>query len=98
MMDVSDGLVLDSTRMADASATTIAFESSALGLDLERALTGGEDHGLLATFPPSVPLPTGFRRIGAVEERSTDAVTVDGEPFTRRGGWDPYLDWDAGRG
>ena len=29
-------------------------------------LSGGEDHGLLATFPPQVPLPAGFTAIGRV--------------------------------
>ena len=26
------------------------------------------------------------------------ALTVDGRPFDGVGGWDPYRDWDAGRG
>lgn len=36
--------------------------------DLTRAwvLSGGEDHGLLATFPADVELPRGFKRIGEV--------------------------------
>ncbi len=38
-------------------------------------LTGGEDHGLLATFPPSGVLPDGFQAIGRVVPRGTD----DGE-------------------
>lgn len=29
-------------------------------------LTGGEDHGMLATFPAGATLPPGFRRLGAV--------------------------------
>lgn len=98
MMDISDGLVLDASRMADASAVTIAFETASLGGDVGAALTGGEDHSLLAAFPAHAPLPAGFRRVGEVVERGDDAVTVDGAAFDGRGGWDPYRDWDAGRG
>jgi thiamine-monophosphate kinase len=29
---------------------------------------GGEDHGLLATFPAGAPLPTGWTAVGQVEE------------------------------
>lgn len=94
MMDVSDGLVLDATRMALASGVTLALDP----LDPD-ALTGGEDHALLATFPPDLrPLPEGFRRIGLVIERGEHPVLVGGRAHDGRGGWDPYQDWDAGRG
>lgn len=36
------------------------------GLTQSWVLSGGEDHGLLATFPPDVELPRGFKRIGNV--------------------------------
>lgn len=98
MMDVSDGLVLDATRMADASAVTIDLRSAALGHDPRSALTGGEDHALLAVFPERMPLPGGFRAIGVVRARGAAAVLVDGAPFDGRGGWDPYRDWDSGSG
>ncbi len=51
MMDISDGLALDARRMAAASGVTIALDRAALGSDPERAIAGGEDHALLATFP-----------------------------------------------
>ncbi|WES65192.1 thiamine-phosphate kinase [Microbacter sp. GSS18] len=98
MMDVSDGLALDATRMADASEVTIDIDRDALGDDTALALGGGEDHGLLATFPASRALPHGFREIGRVRPRAQAPVTVDGEPVLGRAGWDPYRDWDAGRG
>lgn len=98
MMDVSDGLVLDASRMAAASGVTIALESSSLGTDIASALSGGEDHALLATFPPSRALPAGFVRVGVVQARAGDAVLVDGRPYDGRAGWDPYRDWDAGTG
>ena len=95
MMDVSDGLVLDASRLAEASGVTVSLESAALGDDPDAALTGGEDHALLATFPAGIALPHGFRRVGEVRHRSDDAVLVDGRPHSGRTGWDPYRDWDA---
>ena len=96
MMDVSDGLVLDASRLAAASGVSVAIDSAALGQDPASALTGGEDHALLATF--SAEVPAGFRAIGRVLERGDDDVLVDGRPHDGRGGWDPYRDWDAGTG
>lgn len=96
MMDVSDGLVLDARRMADASAVTIDLFAAALGDDPDRALAGGEDHALLLTAPPGYAGPG--RVIGVVRERAGDAVTVDGRAWDGAGGWDPYRDWDASRG
>lgn len=93
MMDVSDGLALDAGRMADASEVTLALDGAALGADRERALGGGEDHALLATFPEGM-LPPGFRAIGRVQERGVDAVLCDGAPVAPTG-WDPYRDWEA---
>jgi thiamine-monophosphate kinase len=99
MMDVSDGLALDATRLADASGVTVELESAALGDDPAAALSGGEDHALLAAFPGDAVLPPGFRRIGRVLQRDPDlALTVDGERYAGRTGWDPYRDWDSGRG
>ncbi|WP_439592502.1 thiamine-phosphate kinase [Microbacterium sp.] len=96
MMDVSDGLVLDATRMAAASGVTLDLDTAGLGDDPDPALTGGEDHALLATFAGAVP--EGFRTIGRVVDRGAHPVLVDGRPHDGRGGWDPYQDWDAHRG
>ncbi|MCK2036617.1 thiamine-phosphate kinase [Microbacterium sp. SSW1-49] len=93
MMDVSDGLALDAGRLAAASDVTIALRRAALGDEPNRALRGGEDHALLATFPDGV-LPPGFRIIGEVREREVDALLCDEEPIEIRG-WDPYRDWDS---
>lgn len=98
MMDVSDGLVLDASRMAAASGVTLALETARLGSDPRSALAGGEDHALLATFPAGRPLPHGFVRVGAVQPRGEDAVLVDGRPHLGCGGWDPYRDWDSRTG
>lgn len=117
MMDVSDGLVLDASRLAEASDVTLSLDTTALAVtlpavnldgdnvsparhssDVSRALHGGEDHALLATFPPNAPLPPGFRIIGRAVERGPEPVLVDGAAYAGRGGWDPYRDWDAARG
>lgn len=100
MMDLSDGLALDASRLADASGVTIALSGAALDAlafhgDRGRALGGGEDHGLLATFAPG-PLPDGFAQIGTVTARTHVPVLVDGEPVVETG-WDPYRDWDHAR-
>ena len=67
MMDVSDGLLLDARRMAEASRCSISIDLDALPLSsafvAERgqdrvarlfAATGGDDYALLAALPPNV--------------------------------------------
>ncbi|WP_341578809.1 thiamine-phosphate kinase [Microbacterium schleiferi] len=98
MMDLSDGLVLDAGRMAAASGVTLDLHREALGPHPDDALSGGEDHGLLATFPTTDAVPDGFRIIGMVRERGEAPVVVDGARYEGNGGWDPYRDWDASRG
>ena len=95
MMDVSDGLVLDASRLAAASAVSILLDSASLGDDPATALSGGEDHALLATFPAGTALPDGFGLIGSAAEPGEHAVLVDGQPYGGTGGWDPYRDWDS---
>lgn len=50
-------------------------------------LDGGEDHGLLAAFPPDATPPEPFRVIGTFTAGPAGRVTVDGEVRTP-GGWD----------
>lgn len=102
MLDVSDGLSLDASRVGRASGVTIDLHAAALrdgfggqhgeDVSLDAMLFGGEDHGLLATFAPGVDLPPGFRAIGRVRQLAADGwpLTLDGEPCEARG-WDPYL-------
>ncbi len=96
MIDVSDGLVQDLGHVAAASEVAIDVESAllevpeplqavgaALGVDpLGFVLTGGEDYGLVATFPEDVRLPDHWRVIGAVSaEGEAGTVTVDHSPY-----------------
>jgi len=96
MMDVSDGLAIDSGRIARASGVGIDFDSAQLGERPEVALNGGEDHGLLATFPRGTPLPEGFRKLGRVTDQA-GVISVDGL-LHEQGGWDPYRGWDGAAG
>lgn len=101
MMDVSDSLSLDAERLAGASNVSIQLDSvlllEAFGVQdgvtvpLPAMLSGGEDHGLLATFPAAVALPEGFRLIGVVNESSEagSRLFLDGSPYDPKG-WDPY--------
>lgn len=109
LMDISDGLVRDGERLAAASGAVLALDpaalkelgapllpaASVLGADpLGWVLGGGEDHGLLAAFPPGVQLPPGFTAIGSVEAPApTDStgVTVAGKPADTVG-WDHFAD------
>lgn len=91
MIDVSDGLLLDLGRVADASGVTIDLTSGRLQGRVEPllaaargdrptalrwVLTGGEDHALAACFPPGTPLPAGFTAVGEVRERLPGAPSV----------------------
>ncbi|MCU1583779.1 MAG: thiL [Microbacteriaceae bacterium] len=90
MLDLSDGLAIDSARLAGASGIGIDFDGGSLGPNPAMALGGGEDHSLLATFPPEASLPSEFRQIGVCVAGS--GLTVDGHPHDSSG-WDPYRDW-----
>jgi len=96
MLDVSDGLARDARRIARASGVGIDFSAAALGPDVRLALSGGEDHGLLATFPPGTRLPEPFEAIGLVTDVA-GALFVDGMPIDSAG-WDPYSGWDGRSG
>ncbi|MDO5053482.1 MAG: thiamine-phosphate kinase [Pseudoclavibacter sp.] len=59
---------------------------------------GGEDHALLAAFPPTAPLPEPFRRIGAARACAAGeapGVLVAGASPDELG-WDPYAPTGSG--
>lgn len=89
IMDISDGLLLDAQRMANASNVTIALDTSCLMLpdeilgdaDLRKmALTWGDDYELLFTLPTSEEPPTHATRIGTALPRSAHPLLIDGTP------------------
>ena len=83
MMDVSDGLLLDAFRMAQASGVSLALETGLVPLaDPARALdcmTWGDDYELLFTLPADAEPPVAATRIGTAEPAGTAPLYVDGE-------------------
>ena len=69
------------------SAGTGAADSPA-AIALDWVLTGGEDHALVAAFPPGCRLPDRWPVIGSVHAGS--GVTVDGGPWPGRAGWEHF--------
>lgn len=102
MMDISDGLLRDAGRIARASQMGLAIDSAVvpvhpaateaarvLGADARAwALTGGEDHSLLATFPAGAFLPDGWTQVGVVTD-DFQGVRVDGS-IPESLGWDHF--------
>lgn len=106
MLDISDGLAKDASRIAKASRASIeinsrdlqgfeaALEQAAMRLALSPSdwvRFGGEDHSLLATFPEGLELPREFKPIGRVVTQSEHLVTLDGIELQQNG-------WDSIRG
>ena len=98
MIDVSDGLLGDIAHIAEASGVSVDVRTSsfeiaeplsavgaALGVEpMHFILTGGDDHALVATFPPGTSLPQEWLRIGEVrepDEEGPGVVTVDGASY-----------------
>jgi thiamine-monophosphate kinase len=106
MLDVSDGLAKDASRIAKASGVTVQIDKSALlgfeavlelaALRLEVTtedwvLFGGEDHALLATFPEGSSIPKEFKPIGRIIASSGVLVLLDDIELQANG-------WDSVRG
>jgi thiamine-monophosphate kinase len=83
IMDVSDGVLLDVSRMADASNVTIGIDRSAVPIAApesrrDDALRWGDDYQLLFTGPSDTAWPIAVHQIGEVQARSAEALLVDG--------------------
>jgi len=83
IMDVSDGLLLDASRMADASNVTISLDRSAVPIAApesrrDDALRWGDDYQLLFTGPADIKWPIAVHRIGQIEARKGSALLIDG--------------------
>jgi thiamine-monophosphate kinase len=102
MLDVSDGLAKDASRIAKASNVTVQIDKSALlgfeavlelaALRLEVTpenwvLFGGEDHSLLASFPEGSTIPKEFKPIGRILPASDVLVQLD-DLELQANGWD----------
>lgn len=100
-IDVSDGLVLDLSRLCEASgvgavlrladvprALEIAARASAAGHDPDRTIAaGGEDYELVIVAPPDAPAD-GLVRVGEIVAGSAiDVRRLDGGPYEGPRGW-----------
>jgi thiamine-monophosphate kinase len=96
MMDISDGLLIDAGRMAEASGLAVTIELAALplssdylafaGADLAAhlaAATAGDDYELLFALPTGHEPPVGAFPVGRFGEGSDIALTWQGEPVPR---------------
>ena len=95
---LASGVVLDLDPVARSFGAELSLLSpvaARTGCDAEQwILTGGEDHGLLATVHPDVQLPEGFHVIGVV--RAADVAPEGARPVLL-GGRSPSVDrwgWD----
>ncbi|MCW1381207.1 thiamine-phosphate kinase [Novosphingobium sp. KCTC 2891] len=87
MMDVSDGVLLDAARMAQASGVTIAIDRTAVPLApglpaarIDEGLSWGDDYELLFTLPADIAPPCLAHRIGRVLPAGPDSLLLDGAP------------------
>lgn len=102
-MDISDGLLIDAQRMAEASGVHLAIEHVPLSPDYEllhgddvaarmAAATAGDDYQLLFAMPPAAVarLPKELICIGKVEQGQGLSLTLDGERQSLPGrlGWE----------
>ena len=84
MMDVSDGLLLDARRMAEASGVTFRIDGDAVPLSApegrrDEALRWGDDYALLFTAEPRSEWPVAIAQIGMVGEANSAPLLVDGK-------------------
>ena len=93
MMDVSDGLLIDARRMAEASGCAIEIDRIPLSADYAAlhglseasrlaAATAGDDYVLLAALPADVAPPEALIAIGRCTKGAGLTVVLDGAPVT----------------
>lgn len=105
MCDVSDGLLADASHIAKSSGVlidirphrvpvpeTLSETAAAFNVDpMTWVLSGGDDHCLLATFPPDVEIPETFEVLGKVLPPSPEChVSVDGRPWVGEQGHEHF--------
>lgn len=93
MMDVSDGLLLDARRMAEASGCTAAIALEAVPFapgtgDRLAAASWGDDYELLFAAPDGVPLPVAATRIGTMLSQTAQPLLLDGKIPPERLGYE----------
>jgi thiamine-monophosphate kinase len=93
MMDVSDGLLLDASRMAAASGVTLTIDAGAVPIAApearrDEALRWGDDYQLLFTLPADTECPVPADRIGDVREAGAAPLLLDGVPPSGKLGYE----------
>jgi thiamine-monophosphate kinase len=95
MIDISDGLVADLEHIARGSGVCIELDTKKIALPEELVstaaafgvdpmgwtLAGGDDHAIVATFPPKKRMPRGFTAIGKVAPAPVGVVLIDGAAY-----------------
>lgn len=85
MMDISDGLLLDSWRMGSASGVTLALDTALIPVAdrarLAECVRWGDDYELLFTAPADAVLPACVCRIGEVRARGAAPLLLDEAPL-----------------
>ena len=101
MMDVSDGLLIDAARMADASGLALVIDDIPLSAALEAtrgastavqiaAASAGDDYELLFALPAGITPPVRALRVGTFAAGSGLTLRIDGVvmPLPARLGWE----------
>jgi thiamine-monophosphate kinase len=91
MMDVSDGLLLDASRIARASGVTLAIDAGSVPIAVPEgrraeALRWGEDYQLLFTAPAGAALPIAVHAIGKALPKTAAPILLDGAPLSEADG------------
>ncbi|MCV0384398.1 MAG: thiamine-phosphate kinase [Erythrobacter sp.] len=90
MMDVSDGLLLDCWRMAEASGTCFELDSRSFPVAeaarKDACVRWGDDYQLLFTAPEGAVLPVPATRIGVVRPKEAAVLVIDGETVRNSNG------------
>jgi thiamine-monophosphate kinase len=106
MIDVSDGLAIDLSRLCDASGVGVRLELASIPVHPAsaegEALGGGEDYELIAAMPTAAAAAEAAAElrevfgvpltvIGAITAAGLDAVDASGESHPlERRGWDHF--------
>lgn len=109
MMDVSDGLVLDATRMCRASGLALRLDTAAVPrrlatTRLEAALSDGEDYELIVAVPPDRahelarrwPFKTALARVGTFAAGAAGVSDLAGQSLGEEG-YDHFARRGGGR-
>ena len=104
--DLAPFIETDAARIAKASGVVIEFDRDAIEAEASHlapaarvcavdpvrwVLQGGEEHGMIAVFPPDAQLPDGFRVVGSVRAclaEEEPRAMMDGAVL--RGAWDHF--------